>query len=195
MRFVSVTHMRDWIRETGVETIITELVDDLELDFRRWTTFERQPRIASHPPIGVIEIMPTSDGETYGFKYVNGHPANPSRGFQTVTAFGVLADVMTGYPTFISEMTLLTALRTAAVSGLAVRHLARTESAVHGMIGAGSQAVFQAIAVRSQRPHARTVRLFDFDGAAADKAAGHLQELGFDVRVVTARPLRCKTPM
>lgn len=183
MRFVSVANMRDWIRETGVETIIKGLVDDLETDFRRWTTFERQPRAASHSPVGVIEVMPTSDGETYAFKYVNGHPGNPSRGFQTVTAFGVLADVMTGYPTFISEMTLLTALRTAAVSGLAVRHLSRADSTVHGMIGAGSQAVFQAIAVRSQRRDAIQVRLYDIDDSASQKSAGHLRDLGFDVSV------------
>ncbi|MFS0853413.1 ornithine cyclodeaminase [Microbacterium sp. 179-I 3D4 NHS] len=183
MRFVSVAHMRDWIRDTGVETIITDLVDDLEDDFRRWESFERQPRIASHSSIGVIEVMPTSDGVNYGFKYVNGHPSNPVRGLQTVTAFGVLADVMTGYPTFISEMTLLTALRTAAVSGLATRHLARADATVHGMIGAGSQAVFQAIAVRSQRPAARTVRLFDVDDAASKTTARHLRSLGFEVTV------------
>jgi ornithine cyclodeaminase len=186
MRFVSVANMRDWVRETGTETIITELVDDLEKDFHRWMSFERQPRIASHSPIGVIEIMPTSDGETYGFKYVNGHPANPALGFQTVTAFGVLADVMTGYPTFISEMTLLTALRTAAVSGLATRHLARKDAAVHGMVGAGSQAVFQAIAVRSQRPGVRTVHLFDVDDAASQTTAHHLRDLGFEVTVAAS---------
>lgn len=183
MRFVSVENMRKWIRATGSDTIITELVDDLEADFRRWLTFERQPRVASHSPIGVIEVMPTSDGETYGFKYVNGHPGNPARGFQTVTAFGVLADVMTGYPTFISEMTLLTALRTAAVSGLAVRHLARTDARVHGMIGAGSQAVFQAIAVRSQRPNVQVVRLYDVDDAASRTTERHLRDLGFEVSV------------
>src|ERR1035441_6398640 len=35
----------------------------------------KSPRVANHSPLGVIELMPTSDGETYGFKYVNGHPA------------------------------------------------------------------------------------------------------------------------
>jgi len=183
MRFVSVANMRDWIRDTGAESIIRGMVDDLETDFRRWTSFERRPRIASHSPLGVIELMPTSDGETYGLKYVNGHPANPSRGFQTVTAFGVLSDVMTGYPTFISEMTLLTALRTAAVSGLATRHLARPDSRVLGMVGAGSQAEFQVIAVRSQRPHVGTVRLYDVDARACETTAAHLRSLGFEVSV------------
>lgn len=40
--------------------------------------------------------MPTLDGEMHGFKYVNGHPKNTKEGLQTVTAFGLLADVDTG---------------------------------------------------------------------------------------------------
>src|SRR3546814_5882097 len=83
--------------------------------------------------------MPTSDGEVYSFKYVNGHPSNTARGFQTVTAFGVLARVDTGYPLMLTEMTLLTALRTAATSAMAVRHLAPANSKVMGMIGNGAQ--------------------------------------------------------
>ena len=54
--------------------------------------------------------MPTSDGVTYGFKDVNGHPKNMREGRQTVTAFGLLAEVSTGYPVLLSEMTILTAL-------------------------------------------------------------------------------------
>ena len=60
--------------------------------------------------------MPTSDGETYCFKFVNGHPKNTRRGLLTVAAFGVLADVATGYPRLLADMTLATAFRTAAVS-------------------------------------------------------------------------------
>ena len=140
MRFVSVHDMAAWIGETGPEKIIADLVAALEVDFARWESFEREPRVASHSALGVIELMPTSDGELYAFKYVNGHPSNPSRGFQTVTAFGVLSDVETGYPLFLAEMTLLTALRTAATSGLAARWLARPDSSRMAMIGAGSQA-------------------------------------------------------
>lgn len=182
MRFVSVSNMVAWVRETGAEAIIAGMVDALEADFARWERFEREPRVASHSPIGVIELMPTSDGELYAFKYVNGHPANPSRGFQTVTAFGVLADVYTGYPLFLSEMTLLTALRTAAASGLAARWLARPDSARMAMIGAGSQAEFQALAIRSQLG-IESLRLYDTDRAAAVRTAANLQPLGFDVTV------------
>jgi len=111
--FVSVDHMMKLVNAIGVERFLTDLAAYIEEDFQRWELFDKTPRVASHSTDGVIELMPTSDGRLYGFKYVNGHPANPARGFQTVTAFGALADVSNGYPVFVAEMTLLTALRTA----------------------------------------------------------------------------------
>lgn len=102
--------------------------------------------MASHSAEGVIELMPTSDGRTYGFKYVNGHPKNTRDGLQTVTAFGLLADVSTGYPVLLTEMTLLTAMRTAAMSALAAKHLAPEGAHVMAMIGNGAQAEFQCLA-------------------------------------------------
>ena len=116
VKFVDVENMARWIQREGGENIITGMVDYLEADYREWERFDKIPRVASHTPFGVIELMPTSNGKEYSFKYVNGHPSNPARGFQTVTAFGVLAHVDNGYPILLSEMTLLTALRTAATS-------------------------------------------------------------------------------
>ncbi len=185
MRFVGVDSMRAWISDTGTERIIAGLMDALERDFRRWTEFERAPRVASHSPLGVIELMPTSDGERYAFKYVNGHPGNPARGLQTVTAFGVLADVFTGYPLLLAEMTLLTALRTAATSGLAARWLAPERADVAALIGAGSQCEFQALALRAA-VGTEAVRVFDIDPAASGKAARNLSALGFDVLVASS---------
>ena len=134
VRFVDVPTMRRWVCETGIEPIVAGLADAIEADFRRWPEFDKCARIASHSATGVIELMPASDGRTYGFKFVNGHPGNPARGLQTVTAFGVLADVDTGYPVLWSEMTILTALRTAATSAMAARALARPDSTTMALI-------------------------------------------------------------
>jgi ornithine cyclodeaminase len=162
--------------------VIAGLIDELDRDFRRWESFDKTPRVASHTPFGVIELMPTSDHETYGFKYVNGHPSNPARGYQTVTAFGVLAEVHNGYPTFLAEMTILTALRTAATSALAARALARPDSQVMAMIGTGSQAEFQALAFRTALGIDR-LRVFDVDPDAVAKLARNLLPLGFTIEV------------
>jgi ornithine cyclodeaminase len=154
----------------------------LEEDFGRWEQFERTPRIANHTPYGVIELMPTTDFERYAFKYVNGHPSNPARGFQTVTAFGVLADMHTGYPTLLAEMTLLTALRTAATSAMVARRLARPASQVMGIIGAGSQAEFQALGMRAALGIER-LKIWDVDAAAMQKFTRNLEPLGFDIQI------------
>ncbi len=70
--FVSVDSMMKLVMKIGVERFITELVAYLEEDFRRWEVFDKTPRVGSHCDDGVIELMPTSDGALYGFKYVNG---------------------------------------------------------------------------------------------------------------------------
>ena len=94
--FVSVDNMMKIINEIGLAKVIAGMASYIEDDFKRWSEFDKKPRIATHSSEGVIELMPTSDGETYGFKYVNGHPTNMDKGFQTVTAFGLLARVDNG---------------------------------------------------------------------------------------------------
>lgn len=183
--FLDVAATARWIRQDGAETIIAGMTDAIERDFRRWPEFDKTARVASHSRDGVIELMPTSDGVSYGFKYVNGHPGNPARGFQTVTAFGVLADVHSGYPTFVAEMTLLTALRTAATSAMAARHLARPDSRVMAMIGTGSQAEFQALGFRAALG-IDTLRIWDVDPAAMAKMVRNVEPLGFDVHVASS---------
>lgn len=183
--FVDVPNMIRWVRDQGAEKIIKGMTAAVEQDFVRWPMFDKTPRVASHSLEGVIELMPTSDGVTYGFKYVNGHPANPARGFQTVTAFGVLSDVGNGYPTFITEMTILTALRTAATSALAASLLARPDSTTMALIGTGSQAEFQALGFRSALG-INTLRVWDTDPAAMDKFLRNAHGLGFDVTVCSS---------
>ncbi|WP_114561344.1 ornithine cyclodeaminase [Desertihabitans aurantiacus] len=180
--FLDVAQTARWIRTRGVEHLLRGLVDYLEHDFSRWEHFDKTPRVASHTPFGVIELMPTSDGTEYAYKYVNGHPSNPARGYQTVTAYGALADVHNGYPTFLSEMTLLTALRTAATSALAARLLARPDAEVLALVGAGSQAEFQALGMRAVLGVER-LRVFDVDPLAVAKVVGNLVPLGFEVEV------------
>src|ERR1700691_1680960 len=123
--YIGVSDVLRLVNNMGVGAFIERLANEMDADYRRWSEFEKSARLASHSAGGVIELMPTSDGKLYSFKYVNGHPKNTARGLLTVTAFGVLSDVATGYPLLLSEMTFVTALRTAAISALAARRLAR----------------------------------------------------------------------
>jgi ornithine cyclodeaminase len=178
--FVSVDHMMKLVIVIGVERFLIRLTEYIEEDFRRWALFDKTPRIASHSHEGVIELMPASDGHHYGFKYVNGHPKNNRTGRQTVTAFGVLAEVGNGYPVLLSEMTLLTALRTAATSAMAAKYLAPPGASTMAIIGNGAQSEFQAVAFRAALG-IRRLRLFDIDPAATGKCAANLLRLGFEI--------------
>ncbi|WP_422055787.1 ornithine cyclodeaminase [Sphingomonas sp.] len=178
--FVSVENMMRLVHHHGIEQVLRELTDAVEADYRRWALFEKSPRLASHSREGVIELMPTSDGEVFSFKYVNGHPSNTAKGFQTVAAFGLLARVDTGYPILLAEMTLLTALRTAATSAMVARHLAPRGARVMAMIGNGAQAEFQALAMKSV-VGIDTVRLYDIDPQATAKVARNLADSGLTI--------------
>lgn len=184
--FVSVDNMMRLVHSIGIETMLSDLADYVEADFKRWELFDKTPRVASHSEVGVIELMPTSDGEAYGFKYVNGHPKNTSEGLQTVTAFGLLADVYTGYPVLLTEMTMLTALRTAATSAMVAKHLAPKGADTMAMIGNGAQSEFQTLAMKAICG-LKTVRLYDKDPAATEKCARNLSAVGLEV-------VRCTTP-
>lgn len=182
--FIGIERIRELVGRRGAARFIEELATEIESDFLRWESFEKSPRHATHSPGGVIELMPASDGRLYAFKYVNGHPKNTAVGLLTVTAFGVLADVETGYPLLLSELTLTTALRTAATSALAARHLARKDSRVMALIGNGAQSEFQAIAFHHMLG-IRELRLFDVDAAATEKLLRNLARLrlpGLEVR-------------
>jgi len=130
--------------------------------------------------------MPTSDGNVYGFKYVNGHPNNVSEGYQTVTAFGLLADVSNGYPVLFTEMTILTALRTAATSAMAAKYLAPKGAQSMAIIGNGAQCEFQALTFKAILGITE-VRLYDIDPRATHKAERNLAGTGL-------RITKCSSP-
>ena len=187
MRVVEVTHMIDMVQSNGLESVLEGLAAYIEEDFRRWPEFDKSPRYASHSRDGVIELMPTADTELFAFKFVNGHPANFRAGLQTVTGFGVLADTSTGYPRMIAEMTILTALRTAAMSAVAARHLARPDSRVMALVGLGPQSEFQAVAFASQLG-IRRLRIYDIDPAATAKFVRNMQGRDISIEIAESAP-------
>jgi ornithine cyclodeaminase len=171
------------VAEKGLGHVLSTLVDYIESDYRRWHEFDKTARVASHSAEGVIELMPISDAELYTFKYVNGHPKNTRAGLPTVMAFGVLASVATGRPELLSELTLTTAMRTAATSVMVARRLARENSRVMAVIGNGAQSEFQSLAFHLLMG-IEEVRLFDIDPRASAKLVANLQDVAPDLRVV-----------
>jgi ornithine cyclodeaminase/alanine dehydrogenase-like protein (mu-crystallin family) len=92
---------------------------------------------------GFLFLMPgaASTPAICGAKIISQHPDNPARGQPAIQGFVALFDHDTGAPTAIIDGAEITAIRTAAASALATRHLARGDVRTHGIIGTGVQAV------------------------------------------------------
>jgi ornithine cyclodeaminase len=183
--FIDAESMALLIRRVGLTDCIRKVAQHIHEDFCRWPSFDMAARSAFHSERGVIELMPVADHDHFAMKYVNGHPCNTTAGLPTVMAFGVLADVSTGAPRLVSELTMLTAIRTAAMSALAAQHLARPNSRVMALIGNGAQSEFQALAFRDL-VGIRELRIFDTDPKASRKLSRNLANTGLAITVCSS---------
>ncbi|WP_374659550.1 ornithine cyclodeaminase [Inhella sp.] len=184
-RFLSVQDLVQLVQRRGLSTCMSGIAARIEAEFLRWEQFDKSARLACHSSDGVIELMPIADAAQFSFKYVNGHPKNHRFGLPTVMAFGVLADVPTGAPVLLSELTLATAMRTAAMSALAAKKLARPDSRVMALIGNGAQSEFQALAFRDL-VGIDTLHLFDVDPRATAKLVSNLSTSGMTLKVFSS---------
>ena len=178
MKLITVQDLAQIVQKHGFDNYMQDLVTYLKEDFVRWEEFDKSPRYVSHVPGGVMELMPTADKQYFSYKFVNGHPANPFDGKQTIVAVGQLAEIKYGFPILLSEMTALTGFRTAATAIIATEYLARKDSSVLAIIGTGAQSEFQTLAHKLVRP-ITTVRYFDIDPAAMDKFEKNMANKGF----------------
>jgi ornithine cyclodeaminase/alanine dehydrogenase-like protein (mu-crystallin family) len=115
-------------------------IDALETGFR-----EQDPSVAplrSHlaTPAGTLYQMPAFGDGGVGVKLVTLTSGNVARDLPFINAVYVLFDAETQMPEAIVDGAALTALRTAAVSGLATRHLANAGAPRLMIFGAGVQA-------------------------------------------------------
>lgn len=138
---------------------------------------------------GDLRVMPAylEALDEPGVKLVNVHPDNPARhGLPTVLATILLFDPETGTPVCIMDGTLVTAMRTAAASGVAVKYLARKNAKMLGVIGAGGQSLRQVEAIRAVR-ELELVKVFDIAGTRAEQLARTIEKaLGVEAKGVSS---------
>ena len=134
---------------------------------------------------GVLAMMPgsASDPEVYGAKVVSVHPGNPQKGMPLVQGFVLLFDHATGAPIALMDGAAITAIRTAAASGLATKLLARQTSHTHAVLGTGVQADTHARAILAARPSIKETLIWGRSTEKAERLAERLaKELGVNVR-------------
>lgn len=180
MKVMGVHDIQRLIKIIGLKAFLTKLISFLENDFSRWDTFRKFVRHATYFAQGAIELMPCANDRFYAFKYVNRYPGNTAQGKLSIVGIGQLSDAATGYPLLLSEMTLLTALRTAATGALAAKYLARENSRSIAIIGTGAQSEFQVMAFSSLFP-LQQIRYFDIDPIAMAKFSHNLAPYPFEL--------------
>ena len=130
---------------------------------------------ASMPPKAYLAVergdfraMPAAIPGAAGLKWVNSHPQNPSRDLPTVMAILVYNDPDTGYPLAVMDATEMTAYRTAATSAIASKYLARPDSHILGIIGAGRQAYMHILA-HAEIFDLKQIKVFDHSIPTSEK--------------------------
>src|SRR3954447_21862395 len=152
--------------------------------------------IVVEPAGGFFFMMPAL-GEALGVKVVSFFPNNAGRGIPTHTATILLADPETGVPLAVMDGTVITEMRTAAVSAVATKLLASPDARVLAILGSGVQArshwealkqVRDFLEVRVWSPNEQHAEIFAQDiGAIAQSTEAAVR--GADV-IVTATSSR-----
>ena len=154
-------------------------IDALELAFGAPQLPEAPQRTAVEVPGGELLLMPAAGRPGVGVKLVTLNPANPDRGLPFVQGAYVLFDPDTLSPQAVLDGTALTSLRTAAVSGVAARHLARPDASRLVIFGAGATANAHLDAMLAVRDF-RTVRVVSRSDGPARALAERARAAGLD---------------
>jgi ornithine cyclodeaminase/alanine dehydrogenase-like protein (mu-crystallin family) len=133
-------------------------------------------------PAGTLLLMPAAGAGGVGVKLVTLTPGNPGRDLPLIGAVYVLFDGGTQQPRAVIDGAALTALRTAAVSGLATRYLARPDARRLVLFGAGVQATSHLEAMRAERPVER-VTIVSRSGGRAEALRDRASALGLEATV------------
>ena len=141
---------------------------------------------------GDFRAMPAQIEESVGLKWVSVYPNNPKYDLPTVVATIILCDPRTGCPVAIMDGTHITNMRTGAAGGVAAKYLARNDSSIIGMVGAGVQARAQLMAIIEVLPTIKEVKVFDRDKLIC---LNYIEELGrrFNVNIHLAETIEAAT--
>jgi len=172
-------------RAANMKTIMNAVENAFSEVSRGSVIAPRRSQIQLNRHNGTIFIMPSyiEGAEIFAAKIVSSHPDNPDR-FETPTISGyiMLIDPKNGEAIALMDGKYITALRTGAVSGLAIKYMARKESSRIGMIGTGIQARTQLIGAKEVLDHIDEVCVFDkIPLRSATFAAEMSSELGLDI--------------
>jgi ornithine cyclodeaminase/alanine dehydrogenase-like protein (mu-crystallin family) len=153
---------------------MSEVIDAVERVFveKGEGRVEMPPKPGIHTmPDAFIHAMPAyvPGMRAAGMKWVSGYPANQGRGLPYISGLLVLNDPDTGIPICLLDATWVTAMRTAAATAVAAKHLARADSHSMGMLGCGVQGRTNLEALKVAFPAMDLVKAYDIDRGVVER--------------------------
>jgi ornithine cyclodeaminase len=116
-----------------------------------------------------------SERKFAGVKWISSAPENPRLlGIPRATALIILNDYESGMPLCVMDGTIVSAMRTGAISGVAAKYLAKKDSQTVGLIGTGVQGRTQLKALKIVLTHLKRIEVYDLD---SEKAEGFAREM------------------
>lgn len=147
--------------------------------------YENPPKPGIHPKTDAfVHAMPAylKRMQIAGMKWVSGFSSNAQHDLPNVMGIIILNDVETGQPLAIMEGGLITAMRTAAVSGVSAKYLAQPSASTVGIVGAGVQGRFHLAALKEVLPEIKKVKIYDIhEPTLAAYVKGFKQIMPFDI--------------
>jgi len=168
------------VAKVSLNGFYNRLVEYIQQDFLAWDGFHKTPRISFKHPNGILELMPIYNQDFFANKYVCTHKDNHFRNRYVVMGQGLWVDANTGTPLMIAEMTILTALRTAAVSLMVSKLVVESTASTLAMIGCGAQSHFQLLAHVPHFPW-KKIYAYDIDAHSLARFVDSMAKEGIEV--------------
>ena len=143
--------------------------------------FENPPKPGIHTLQGAfIHAMPgfLPRKKAAGMKWVSGYSDNFQYGLPSIMGLVVLNDPNTGQPLAVMDGGYITALRTAAASGVSAKYLAAKDAGVIGIVGTGVQGRYHLLSLKEVLPRIEEIKIFDTNESVLADFISHAKEHG-----------------
>nr|BAD52445.1 tauropine dehydrogenase [Halichondria japonica] len=141
---------------------------------------ENPPKSGIHPqPDAFLHSMPAwvMEKNVCGIKWVSGFSSNVQKKLPSIVGMIILNSTETGFPTAVLDGTYITAIRTAGVSGVSIKYLARKDSEVLGIVGTGVQGKYNTLCITHYLPSIKKIRYYDAWAPSLESFKAQLQPL------------------
>lgn len=180
------------INRTELEQVLCmpEVIEAIEDGFREHRLGRSLTPLRMHVEVekmnGVYLLMPSflERSALFGTKLLSVYPQNRQQHKPTIHSVYILNDAVDGVFMAMMDGFFLTGIRTGAASAVAVKYLARADASIHGIIGCGGQAIFQASAVSAVRPIKKILVHGRREEAARNFSRQAERKLGIPVEVM-----------